>query len=144
MFTPKANSKHKHVKTAQEHDKVHCYYVIRLAGWLTRRGELAHAPWWASGKQTLLSVTLQLAVASRLLVVASRDRLLSGRTIFHPQKPKFDRELNLWWFYNLNINYTRIQWIFYAINNQFLPHDLIPKSTKQQQQLHVKFNFIIV
>ena len=103
MFTPKANSKHKHVKTAQEHEKVHCYYVIRLAGWLTRRGELAHAPWWASGKQTLLSVTLQLAVASRLLAVASRDKLLSGRTIFHPKNPifiysnpKFDRELNLW------------------------------------------------
>ena len=97
-----ANPKHKRVKTTQEHEKVHCYWAIRLAGRLTRRGELAHSLWRANGKQTLLSVTLQLAVASRLLVVASRDRLLSGRTIFHPKNPiliytnpKFDRELNL-------------------------------------------------
>jgi len=45
MSTPKANSKQKCVKTTQEHEKVHCYYVTHLAGWLTRRGELAHSPW---------------------------------------------------------------------------------------------------
>jgi len=33
--------------------------------------------------------------------------------------------------------------VFYTINNQFLPQNLIPKFTKQQQQLHVKFNFRI-
>jgi len=40
MYTPKANPKQKRVKTTQEHEKVHYYYVICLAGWLTRRGEL--------------------------------------------------------------------------------------------------------
>jgi len=96
-----------------------------------------NSSWRADGEQTLLPVTLQLAGASRLLAVASCDRLLSGRTIFHPKNPifiqpnlKFDRELNLWWFYNLNINYTWIQWIFYTINNQFLPQNLIPKFAK--------------
>ena len=150
IFTPKANSKQKRVKTTQEHEKVHCYYETRLAGWLTRRGDLAHSLWQASGEQTLLCVTIQLAVASRLRVVASHNRLMSGRTIFHPKNPvfihpnpKFDRELNLWRFYELNLNYTQILWTFYYINNQFLHHDLIPKFTKQQQQLHVKFNFRI-
>jgi len=61
MFTPKANSKQKRVKTTQEHENVHCYYVTRLAGWLTRRGELDHSPWRAGGEQTLLYVTIQPA-----------------------------------------------------------------------------------
>jgi len=43
-----------------------------------------------------------------------------------------------------DINYTRIQLIFYSINNQFLPQNLIPKFTKQQQQLHAKLNFKII
>jgi len=136
MSTLEANLKQKRVKTTQEREKVHCYWTIRLAGRFTRRGE-----------KTLLSATLQFAVASkhcslsrcnspwraRLLVVASHDSLLSGMTIFHSKNPifiqpnpKFDRELNLWWFYN-----------------QFLPHDLIPKFAKQQQQQHAKFNFRI-
>jgi len=54
MSTLEANLKHKRVKTTQEREKVHCYWTIRLAGRLTRRGE-----------QTLLSATLQFAVASR-------------------------------------------------------------------------------
>jgi len=58
------------------------------------------SPLRADGEQTLLSITLQLAVASRLLAVANYEGLLSGRTIFHPKNPifihpKFDRELNL-------------------------------------------------
>ena len=61
MSTPKENSKQKCVKTTQEHEKVHCYYVSRLAGWLTRRGELAHSPWQTDGEQPLLFVTIQLA-----------------------------------------------------------------------------------
>jgi len=42
------------VKTTQEHEKTHYYWVTRLAGGLTRCGE-----------QTLLSATQQFAVASR-------------------------------------------------------------------------------
>jgi len=48
MYTPKANPKQKRVKTTQEHEKTHCYWVTCLAGWLTRRGELAHSLWRAN------------------------------------------------------------------------------------------------
>ena len=54
MFTPKTTSQQKRVKTTQEHENTHYYWVPRLAGELNHRGE-----------QTLLSATLQLAVASR-------------------------------------------------------------------------------
>jgi len=57
MYTPMANAKQKHVETTQEHEKVHCYWTIRLAGGLTRSGELGYASWRAKGEQTLLSVT---------------------------------------------------------------------------------------
>ena len=95
MFTPKANPKQKRVKTMQEHEKGTLLLCNSPYG-------LTYSPRRAGGEQTLLYVTIQLAVASRLLAVASRDRLLSGRTIFHPKNPifiypnpKFDRELNL-------------------------------------------------
>jgi len=147
--------------------KVHCYWTTRLAGGVTRSGELGYAPWRAGGEQTLLSATLLCAVASGWRantalyhVVARRGEQITrrgklwqtsaGSAIFHPKNPifinpnpKFDRELNLWWFYDLNINYTEILWTFHTINNQILPHDLIPKFTEQQQQLHVKFSFRI-
>jgi len=48
MYTPKANQKQKRVKTTQEHEKAHCYWPTRLAGWLTRSGELAHSSWRAN------------------------------------------------------------------------------------------------
>ena len=54
MYTQKANPKQERVKTTQEHEKAHCYWVTRLACGLTRRGE-----------KTVLSATLQFAVASR-------------------------------------------------------------------------------
>jgi len=57
MSTPKANSKQKCVKRHKNNEKGDCYYTTRLAGWLTRRGELAYSQWRAKGEQTLLSVT---------------------------------------------------------------------------------------
>jgi len=39
MHTPNANPKQKRVKTTQEHEKTHYYWVTRLVGGLTRRGE---------------------------------------------------------------------------------------------------------
>ena len=92
--------------------------LLAVAGDLTRRGE-----------QTLLSVSQSFAVAngwranSALChVVARRGEqttrggdvtgFLSGSAIFNPKNPifiqlnpKFDRKLNLWSFYNLNIIY---------------------------------------
>jgi len=47
MHTPTANLKQKRVKTTQEHENTHYYWVPRLAGELNHRGE-----------QTLLSATL--------------------------------------------------------------------------------------
>ena len=48
MHTPNANPKQKRVKTTQEHEKTHYYWVTRLAGGLTRRGELTYSPWRAN------------------------------------------------------------------------------------------------
>ena len=66
----KANSKQKCMNTTQEHEKgtsLLGYYTTRLAGWLTRSGELKvskhcsllhnRLPWRTGGEQTLLSVT---------------------------------------------------------------------------------------
>jgi len=53
--------------TTQEHEKgalLQGYYTTRLAGWLTRSGELTYSQWRAKGEQTLLSVTQSLAVAN--------------------------------------------------------------------------------
>ena len=70
-YTPKANPQQEHVETTQEHEKVHCYWTTRLAGGLTRSGELKaskhcsllhnRSPWRVDGEQTLLSVTLSSA-----------------------------------------------------------------------------------
>jgi len=74
------------VTTTQEHEKTHCYWAIRLAGRLTRSGELGYAPWRANGEQTLLSATLKFAVASRWRantalchVVARRGKQITRR-----------------------------------------------------------------
>jgi len=40
--------------------------------------------------------------------------------IFIQPNPKFDRKLNLWWFYNLNIYYTQFYGLSALINNQIL------------------------
>jgi len=106
MYTPKTNPEQKHVVTTQEHEKVHYYYTTRLAGWLTRRGELGYSQWRAKGEQTLLSVTQSFAVANGWRantalchVVARRgeqttrrdecDRFSVGKCDFSPQKPNF-------------------------------------------------------
>jgi len=103
IYTPKANPKQKRVKITQEHEKVHCYWVIRFAGWLMRRGELAHAswrasgeqtphyssPWRADGEQTLLSVTLQFAVASKITRRGELWQTFVEKNDFSPQKPNF-------------------------------------------------------
>ena len=48
MYTAKANPKQKRVKRTQEHEKTQCYWAIRLAGRLTRSGELSYASWRAN------------------------------------------------------------------------------------------------
>jgi len=93
-------------------------------------------------------------MANRFLAVVSYDSLLSGSAIFHPKNPisinsnpKFDRELNLWLFYNLNLNYTWFLRTFYTLNNQIL-HVLQsilisnPNSQTHQQQQNYMLNSV--
>ena len=95
MYAPKANPKQKRVETTEEHEKVHCYWTIRLAGWLlavaSKHCSLPHysSPWRADGEQTLLSVTLQFAVASKITRRGELWQTSVGRNDFSPQKPKF-------------------------------------------------------
>ena len=119
MFTPKASPKHKRVKRHKNMKKVHCYWTTRLAGWHACRDEQM------ASKHCSLSRCSSpwRADYSPWQIVTD---LCSGTTIFHPKNPifiypnpKFDRGLNLWWFYNPNIDYTGILWTFYTINNQF-------------------------
>jgi len=97
-------------------------------------------------------------MASRLLAVANVTGFLSGSAIFNPKNPifiqlnpKFDRKLNLWSFYNLNIIYVWILRTFYTFNIQFYKFyhqirllTLILKFTWTTTKLHAKFNFRII
>jgi len=89
IFTPKANSNRNVWKRRKNMKRVYCYYVIRLAGWLTCRGGLSYLPWRACGEQTLLSVTLQLALASRLLARGESWQASVGKGRFFTPKTQF-------------------------------------------------------
>jgi len=109
---------------------------------------LCYSPWRAT----------LLAVASRLLAVANVTGFLSGSAIFNPKNSifinpnsKFDRKLNLWSFYSLNIIYLWILRTSYTLNIQFyiFSHQirfltLILNFTWTTTKLHAKFNFRII
>ena len=143
MFTPKANSKQKRVKTMQEHEKVHCYWVTRLAGWLTRRGELVASKHCSLSRYS----SPWRADYSPWRVVTDfcrEERFFTPKTQFTSTPiPNLIGNST----YDNSTTWTSIIHVFNGFST-LLTTNLYPKPNcqihKQQQQLHAKFNFRII
>jgi len=160
-YTPKANPKQKHVETTQEHEKgalllnnsprgrTYLQWRARLhavaSRWrantalchtIVRRGE------WMASKHCSLS---RCSSPWRIMTDLCREvRFFTPKTQFSSTPiPNLIGNSTC----DDSTTCTSIIHKFYGLSTplttKFLPHDLIPKFTKQQQLLHAKFNFRI-